>query len=159
MNLKETFIWNVITGLSVLTIIYFLYLEYNNYKEYNIVRNEFEKQETGTDKELLEKIKDLESKMEEKAQNKFIFKQDDPTDLTRIIKIEGMENYYNVSANEIKVFAKVGNRAIVQYNGKTHKIALGDTIGGGKITVLNNDELIFVKDGKEQSFSFKRRIK
>ena len=59
MNLRETFIWNILIGASVLTIIYFLYLEYNNYDEYNIAWDEYSKEETGTDQELLNQINDL----------------------------------------------------------------------------------------------------
>ena len=159
MNLRETFIWNVLVGAAALTIIYFLYLEYNNYKEYTTVWNTFEKQEQGTDKELLTQIKDLESKMGQKAENKFKFKKNmDPTDLRRVIEIEGQESYFGMAGNSIKVFGKVGDRAIVQYNGKPHKVAVGDTLSGGKIISISNEELIFIKqDGEEERHSFKRK--
>ena len=157
MNLRETFIWNVLVGAAALTIIYFLYLEYNNYKEYTTVWNDYVKEESGTDKELLNKINELETKLKEKDEFEFTFKVNNPTDLRRIIEIEGMESFYGISSNDIKVFAKVGNRAIVQYNGKPYKVAVGDTIAGGKITILNNDELVFVRDGEEKHYSLKRR--
>ena len=157
MNLRETFIWNVLVGAAALTIIYFLYLEYNNYKEYTTVWNDYVKEESGTDKELLNKINELETKLKEKDEFEFTFKVNNPTDLRRIIEIEGMESFYGISSNDIKVFAKVGNRAIVQYNGKPYKVAVGDTIAGGKITVLNNDELVFVRDGEEKHYSLKRK--
>jgi len=157
VNLRETFIWNILIGASVITIIYFLYIEYNNYNEYTIAWNDYSKEESGTDKELLNKINDLETKLKNKDEYKFAFKKNNPTDLRRIIELEGMESYFGISSNDIKVFAKVGNRAIVQYNGKPHKVAVGDTIAGGKITVLNNDELIFVRDGEEQHYSLKRK--
>ena len=157
MNLRETFIWNILIGASVITIIYFLYIEYNNYNEYTIAWNDYSKEESGTDKELLSKINDLETKLKSKDEYKFAFKKNNPTDLRRIIELEGMESYFGISSNDIKVFAKVGNRAIVQYNGKPHKVAVGDTIAGGKITVLNNDELVFVRDGEETRYPLKRK--
>ncbi len=157
MNLRETFIWNILVGAATLTIIYFLYLEYNNYKEYTTVWKDYAKEESGTDKELLNKINELEAKLKEKDEFEFTFKINNPTDLRRIIELEGMESFYGISSNDIKVFAKVGNRAIVQYNGKPYKVAVGDTIAGGKITVLNNDELVFVRDGEEKHYSLKRR--
>ena len=95
--------------------------------------------------------------MKEKDEYKFAFKKNNPTDIRRIIELEGMESYFGVETNDIKVFAKVGDRAIIQYNGKPYKVAVGDTIAGGKITVLNNDELIFVKDGEEKYYSLKRK--
>ena len=95
--------------------------------------------------------------MKEKDEYKFTFKENNPTDLRRIIELEGMESYFGVSSNDIKVFAKVGDRAIVQYNGKPYKVALGDTIAGGKVTVLNNDELVFLRDGEEKHYSLKRK--
>ena len=157
MNLRETFFWNILIAVSALTIIYFLYLEYNNYNEYNIVWKDYAKEESGTDKELLDQINDLEAKLKSKDEYTFTFKKNNPTDLRRIIELEGMESYFGVSSNDIKVFAKVGNRAIIQYNGKPYKVTIGDTIAGGKITVLNNDELVFVKDGEEKHYSFKRK--
>ena len=157
MNLRETFLWNILIGVATLTIIYFLYLEYQSYKEYTIAWNEYSKQQKGTDDELLSKIESLEQKLKEKSENKFTFKKENPTDLKRIIELEGMENYFGVSSKDIKVFAKVGDRAIVQYAGKPHKVAQGDTIAGGKIIVLNDKELIFERDGVEQSFSLSRK--
>ena len=157
MNLRETFIWNILIGASSLTILYYLYLEYNNYNKYNIAWGEYAKEETGTDKELLSKINDLETKLKEKDEYKFAFKKNNPTDIRRIIELEGMESYFGVETNDIKVFAKVGDRAIIQYNGKPYKVAVGDTIAGGKITVLNNDELVFVKDGEEKYYSLRRK--
>jgi len=156
MNLRETFLWNILIGATTLTIIYFLYLEYNNYQEYNIAWSDYSKEESGTDKELLSKINDLETKLKNKDEYKFTFKKNNPTDLRRIIEIEGMESYFGISSNDIKVFAKVGNRAIVQYNGKPYKVSVGDTIAGGKVTILNNDELVFVRDGEEKHYSLKR---
>ena len=157
MNLRETFVWNLLIGASALTILYYLYLEYNNYNEYNIAWNDYSKEESGTDKELLSKINDLETKLKQKDEYKFTFKENNPTDLRRIIELEGMESYFGVSSNDIKVFAKVGDRAIIQYAGKPHKVALGDTIAGGQITILNNDELVFERDGIEQRFSLSRK--
>jgi|TARA_B100002051_G_C16653311_1_gene595117 hypothetical protein len=157
LNLRETFVWNLLIGASALTILYYLYLEYNNYNEYNIAWNDYSKEESGTDKELLSKINDLETKLKQKDEYKFTFKENNPTDLRRIIELEGMESYFGVSSNDIKVFAKVGNRAIVQYNGKPYKVALGDTIAGGKITILNDDELVFLRDGEEKRYSLKRK--
>ena len=157
MNLREAFIWNVLIAASTIAVIYFIYIEYNNYQEYSLVWNDYAKEESGTDKELLSKINDLETKLRKKDEYKFTFKKNNPTDLRRIIELEGMESYFGVSSNDIKVFAKVGNRAIVQYNGKPYKVAVGDTIAGGKVTILNNDELVFVRDGEEKHYSLKRK--
>ena len=157
MNLRETFIWNVLIGVCSITILYYFYLEYNTYNKYTSVWNEYSKEETGTDKDLLSKINDLETKLKEKDEYKFAFKKNNPTDIRRIIELEGMESYFGVETNEIKVFGKVGNRALVQYNNKPYKLSVGDTIGGGQITVLNDNELIFVKDGEEKKYSLKRK--
>ena len=157
MNLREAFFWNVLIGVSMIAIIYFIYVEYNNYQDYSVVWNDYSKEESGTDKELLSKINDLETKLKNKDEYKFTFKKNNPTDLRRIIELEGMESYFGISSNDIKVFAKVGNRAIIQYNGKPYKVAAGDTIAGGKVTILNNDELVFVRDGEEKHYSLKRK--
>ena len=157
MNLRETFLWNILIGASVLTIIYFLYIEYNNYEEYNIAWEEYSKEESGTDKELLSKINDLETKLRKKDDYKFTFKKNNPTDLRRIIELEGMEGYVGMGSNEIQVYAKVGKRAVILYHGKTFKVAVGDTIAGGKITELNNEALVFVRDGEEKHYSLRRK--
>ena len=110
MNLRETFVWNLLIGASALTILYYLYLEYNNYNEYNIAWNAYSKEESGTDKELLSKINDLETKLKQKDEYKFTFKENNPTDLRRIIELEGMESYFGVSSNDCLLYTSPSPR-------------------------------------------------
>tara|TARA_B100001250_G_scaffold54646_1_gene42320 strand:- start:319 stop:792 length:474 start_codon:yes stop_codon:yes gene_type:complete len=155
VNLRETFIWNVLIGVGAVTIFYFIYLDYNNYQKYNKRWKEYSNEELGTDKELSNKIIALETKLKDKEEYIFKFKNN-PTDLRRIIEIEGMESYFGISSDDIKVYGKVGKRAIIQYKGRTYKVSIGDTIAGGQVTVLNNKELVFVKDDEEKHYSLTR---
>ena len=155
MNLREIFIWNVLIGVSVVATFYFIYADYNNYTKYNKSWKEYSNEELGTDKELEDKILALETKLKNKEEYIFKFKNN-PTDLRRIIEIEGMESYFGMSSDDIKVYGKVGKRAIVQYKGRTYKVSVGDTIAGGQITILNNKELVFVKDEEEKHYPLSR---
>ena len=67
-----------------------------------------------------------------------------------------MEGYFGISSDDIKVYGKVGKRAIVQYKGTTYKVSLGDTIAGGEIIVLNNKKLVFLRDDEETHYSLSR---
>ena len=153
MNLREIFIWNVLVGLSVVTTFYFIYVDYNNYNKYTKKWKEYSNEELGTDNELSNKIMELETKLKQKDEYVFKFKNN-PTDLRRIIEIEGMESYFGISSDDIKVYGKVGNRAIVQYKGTTYKVTAGDSIAGGKITILDNEKLVFLKDDEEKHYPF-----
>ena len=156
MNLREIFVWNFLVGFSVVTTFYFIYVDYNNYTKYNTRWEEYSNEELGTDKELSDKIIALETKLKKKEE--YIFKyKNNPTDLRRIIEIEGMESYFGISSNDIKVYGKVGDRAIVQYKGRTYKVTQGDTIAGGQIITLNNTELVFFRDDEEVHFSLLRK--
>ena len=155
MYLREKFIWNLLIGISTIAILYYIYIDYNNYESYNNLWDEYSHEELGTDKALEDKIKNLETKLKKKEDYVFNFKNN-PTDLRRIIEIEGMEGYFGISSDDIKVYGYVRNRAIVQYKGTTYKVSLGDTIAGGEIIVLNNKELVFLRDDEETHYSLSR---
>ena len=95
MNLREKFIWNLLIGISAIAILYYIYIDYNNYESYNNLWNEYSHEELGTDKILEDKIKKLETKIKKKEEYVFKFKNN-PTDLRRIIEIEGMEGYFGL---------------------------------------------------------------
>ena len=149
MNLRETFIWNALVGASVVFILYFGYLNYSNYQKYNKQWIEYSKEELGTDNELSNKIMALEAKLNQKEEYAFQFKNN-PTDLRRIIQIEGMESYFGISSNDIKVLGRLGDRPIIQYKGKSYtNLTVGDTIAGGKIVNMTSKELTFVRGDEE----------
>ena len=158
MNLKETFFWNALVVFSTVTTFYFIYVDYDNYIKYNMRWGEYSNEELGTDKELSDKIMALETKIMNKEDYVFQFKNN-PTDLRRIIEIEGMESYFGISSNDIKVYGKVGERAIIQYKGRTYKVTVGDTIAGGKITILDNKELVFLRDDEETHYTFNKPVR
>ena len=107
MNLRETFIWNILIGFSSVIILYYIYVDYTNYNKFSSLWDDYSNEELGTDKELEDKIKNLETKLKNKDEYVFKFKNN-PTDLRRIIEIEGMEGYFGISSDDIKVYGKVG---------------------------------------------------
>ena len=68
-----------------------------------------------------------------------------------------MENYFGINSNDIQVYGIVAGRAMVGWENKTYKVAVGDTIAGGKITILNNQELVFVRNGEEIHYPLGRK--
>ena len=153
--MRRMYVRMPLTPFKATFSLYFIYVDYNNYNKYNKKWKEYSNEELGTDKELSDKIMALETKLKQKDEYVFKFKNN-PTDLRRIIEIEGMESYFGISSDDIKVFGKVGNRAMVQYKGMTYKVTEGDSIAGGRITVLDNEKLIFLKDDEEKRYSFSR---
>ena len=123
-----------------------------------MVWNEYSKEESGTDKELLSKINDLETKLKIKDENEITFKKNNPTDLSRIIEIEGIEGNVGRNSDDIRVFGNVGLRVAIGYMGKNYKVSVGDSIAGGKVTMINALELVFInKDGEEKHYLIPKR--
>ena len=150
MNLRQALFWKISIGISIILV---LWVSYSAYTSNNIYNDEIEKDtlaDEGLGNDEKEKIINLEQKLQEKKDNKFII-ADNPTGLSRVIEIEGLEDDYRSSSNTVKtlvVFGKEPNlKAIVSHNGSKHTVREGDSIAGGLIKTIDSEKLIFVKDG------------
>jgi len=163
MNLKQTLMWKILAGISLLTIFFYAYnTGYNNYSRY---KNELQKTKgakQGTDEGLMKKITVLEEKLKEKDENKFVI-INNPTALSRIVKIKGLEDEFQSSSNIVKTLVIYGResnlKAIVSYDGAKYTVLQGDSIAGGIIEVIDHEKLVFVKDGVKKMHYYNKKNK
>ena len=123
----------------------------------NTERSKFEKklireEDNRDDAELREIINDLESNYFERKNTKFKMNTD-PTNLSRALDIDGLEDFYSMGSGKIHVdFIWTNNqnitKAAIQYKNKMYFLTEGDTIAGGIIARIAQSKLIFKKDGE-----------
>jgi len=114
----------------------------------------------GTDMKLLKKITVLEEKLKEKVENKFVI-INNPTALSRIVKIKGLEDQFQSSSNIVKTLVVYGRepnlKAIVSYDGAKYTVLQGDSIAGGIIEVIDHEKLVFVKDSVKKMHYYNKK--
>ena len=164
MNVKQSLMWKILTGVSLFIIVYYSYnIGYSNYDSYKYELQKSKGAKQGTDTKLLKKITVLEEKLKEKDENKFVI-INNPTALSRIVKIKGLEDEFQSSSNIVKTLVIYGRepnlKAIVSYDGTKYTVLQGDSIAGGIIEVIDHEKLVFVKDGVENTHYYnKKKIK
>ena len=160
MDLRQVLLWKILIGVSVIVV---LWVSYSAYTGNNIYNDEIEKDtlaDEGLGDKEEKKIRSLEQKLQEKRDNKFII-ADNPTGLSRVIEIEGLEDDYQTSSNTVKtliVFGKEPNlKAVVLHNGTKHTIKEGDSIADGLIKTIDSEKLVFVKEGIEYTHYYNKK--
>lgn len=152
MNLRTIFIWNIILGASALIALVMFYTLYNIQVDLNESWRDFNSAEVGTDKDLQTKINELENKLV--TRDNFKFKMlNNPTNLSRVIEIEGLESQFGIGSGQINVkgilTSKSHFKALIQFKNSTYYLEKGDTIAGGKIKSISESNLVFSKNGDE----------
>jgi len=153
MDIKSTYLWKLLSSISIVLIFYFLYiciLQFNAYVKFN---NKLISEEIGTDNVLQEKIAALEKALALK--DEYIFKlNDNPTNLSRIIEIDGLESFFGVSSTDIILKGIAGNKALFLFQNKHYKLAVNDTLSGWKLIKIKSSRSIeFEKDGVILTYS------
>ena len=128
------------------------YTLYNLQVDINEYWRDFDSAEIGTDKDLQSKINELETKLG--IRDDFKFKMiNNPTDLSRVILIAGLESNYGVGSGIIKVKGILSSngefKSLIQFKNSTYYLEKGDTIAGGKIKSITETNLVFSKKGDE----------
>ena len=163
MNLRNTFVWNALIGVSTIIILITIYNYYGLYSKNKVYWDKYnlEKEKLGADKALEDIITDMENNFARRADFKFKMKEDNPTDLSRVINIPGMESSYGRGSRGIRVagIRTINNKqeALIQYRDVFRWLAEGDTIGGGIITSIKNTKLLFKKDGEIHPYDLSRK--
>ena len=143
-------------GISAISIIYFSYNIYSYRSDLVKFKKELIAEVDGDDKELKRMIGDLENNYYNRSNYKFVIKND-PTNLSRALSIDGLENFYLGGNNKINlefIWEKDDvTKAAIQYNNKMYFLSLGDTLAGGKIIELSNTKLIYKKDDEISEFT------
>ena len=143
-------------GISAISILYFAYNIYSYRADLIKFENDLLAEVDGDDKELKKMIGELENNYSNRSNYKFNVKYD-PTNLSRALSINGLQNFYLGGSGKINVefiWEKDDiTKAAIQYNNKTYHLTLGDTLAGGKIIELSTTKLIFKKDDEISEFT------
>ena len=146
MDLKATYIWKLLAAISTLIILYFLYIDINQVIAHNELLKKLTSQEIGTDLALQNKISNLEKALTEK--DNYLFElENNPTNLSRIIHIEGLESFFGVSSKDIILKGIAGRKALIMYQNNHYSLSINDTISGGEIVSIDEKSIEFKKDG------------
>ena len=126
------------------------YTLYNLQVDLNEYWRVYDSFEIGTDEDLQSKINELETKLG--IRDDFKFKMiNNPTDLSRVILIAGLESNYGVGSGIIKVKGILSSngefKSLIQFKNSTYYLEKGDTIAGGKIESITETNLVFSKKG------------
>jgi hypothetical protein len=128
------------------------YTLYNLQVDINEYWRDFDSAEIGTDKDLQSKINELENKLG--MRDNFKFKMlNNPTNLSRVIEIAGLESQFGIGSGQINVkgilTSKNKFKALIQFKNSTYYLEKGDTVAGGKIKSITESNLVFSKNGEE----------
>ena len=150
MNLREKFIWNISLTVASLAILISMF----NFFQIGTCANEyydrFKNEEVGTDKELENKVMNLENNY--KFRDNLIFNiSSDPADLNRVVSIDGSSSGKKRKSLWVSGIINRGNNnniAIMNYKEQSFNVVKGDSVAGGVILEITPTEVIFNKNEK-----------
>ena len=110
----------------------------------------FKNEEVGTDKELENKVMNLENNY--KFRDNLVFNiSSDPADLNRVVSIEGSSSGKKRKSLWVSGIINRGNNnniAIMNYKEQSFNVVKGDSVAGGVIVDITPTEVIFNKNEK-----------
>tara|TARA_B100001750_G_C15200404_1_gene443248 strand:+ start:147 stop:545 length:399 start_codon:yes stop_codon:yes gene_type:complete len=115
--------------------------------------SKFENEQVGTDKDLENKVSNLENIYIERDAVEFIM-ADNPVDLTRVLSADGStkKRRKNIWVSGIINRANDNPMALINVKDKTYNIVKGDSIAGGVILDITATEVTFEKNNKISIF-------
>ena len=160
MDKRAKFLWNILIGIASIAFTFYSYKLYNLNGNKNEMWNSYISSEVGTDEKLQKKVIELENNYKKRNYFKFKMKKN-PIDLSNVITFEGISNLGNTFRKlSLLQIGKLNNNpmATVKYKNNYYNVVMGDTIGGGTITVLTKTKMVYEKDDEEYTFSVKPKI-
>ena len=150
MNLREKFIWNLSLAIATIVLILSTYNFFQLRSSANEYYNKFKNEEVGTDKELENKVSDLENNY--KFRDNLVFNiSSDPADLNRVVSVEGSSRGKKRRSLWVSGIINRGNNnniAIMNYKDQSFNVVKGDSVAGGVIEDITPTEVIFNKNDK-----------
>lgn len=150
MNLREKFTWNLSLAIATIVSILSIYNFFEMGSDANEYYNKFKNEEVGTDKELENKVSDLENNY--KFRDNLVFNiSSDPADLNRVISVDGSPGGKKRKSLWVSGIINRGNNniiAIMNYKDQSFNIVKGDSVAGGVIVDITPTEVIFNKNDK-----------
>ena len=153
MNLREKFIWNVALGFAFLTIIWSAWTLYNKNFDINILYENYNNEQVGTDDKLNSKVNQLEEVYAYRKKLKFKVKGN-PFDLSRVVS--GDDDYGRKSKVWVSGIMKKSDgthMAILGYKNNTYRVVKGDSIDGGVISNITSTVVTYEKNDQLQYFN------
>ena len=150
MNLRDKFLWNGGLLLSALVISWSTWQLYITNVLSNDLLSNYNNEQVGTDKELEEKVLELESLYLQRDALKFTM-ADNPVDLNKVISLEGSGNSKRRKSLWVSGIINRGNdepMALMSFKDKTYNVVKGDSIAGGVIEDISSTEVVFKKNNK-----------
>lgn len=156
MSKRDKFVWDVVLIFSIIIIGYYgIYQMYSMHTVHKEFRKSYDEEIIGTDDILQKQIISLENNLQNR--HEFDFKINKyPTDLSAVISIDksSLGSYYTYSALRISgIVSGQTPRAIVHYRNQVFSVVKGDSIAGGIITSISNDEVEILTDGEIKEYS------
>ena len=150
MDLRQTFFWNVLVVLSFLTILYSGYQLWIGNELKNSLWNIYNSEQIGTDQILQAKVNELENDLT--SRKKSIFKlKEDPTNLANVIPFgDGYSFYRGSSALRVETYFVTSGgipKIVINHRNINHIASKGDSVAGGIVLDINENEIKFKKDG------------
>ena len=150
MNLREKFIWNISLTVASLAILISMFNFFQIGTSANEYYDRFKNEEVGTDKELENKVMNLENNY--KFRDNLVFNiSSDPADLNRVVSIDGSSSgkkRKSLWVSGIINRANNNNIAIMNYKEQAFNVVKGDSVAGGVILDITPTEVIFNKNEK-----------
>jgi len=150
MNLREKFIWNLSLAIAAIVLILSMYNFFQIGANANEYYDKFKNEEVGTDKELENKVSDLENNY--KFRDNLVFNiSSDPADLNRVVSVEGSSRGKKRKSLWVSGIINRGNNnniAIMNYKDQSFNVVKGDSVAGGVIEDITPTEVIFNKNDK-----------
>ena len=150
MNLREKFIWNISLTVASLAILISMFNFFQIGTSANEYYDRFKNEEVGTDKELENKVMNLENNY--KFRDNLIFNiSSDPADLNRVVSIDGSSSgkkRKSLWVSGIINRENNNNIAIMNYKEQSFNVVKGDSVAGGVILDITPTEVIFNKNEK-----------
>jgi hypothetical protein len=151
MDLRQTFFWNVLMVLSTITIFYSGYQIWTANEHKNELWNTYNTEQIGTDDLLQSKVTKLEKDLTIRKESEFKLKED-PTNLANVIPIgDGYSFFRGSSALRVETYfisASGIPRIVLNHRSVNHIASVGDSVAGGIIMNINQNEIQFMKDGE-----------
>ena len=149
MNLREKFIWNVLVGFAFISIAWFGWGLYNKNSITNKLFDKFKNEQVGTDQSLQDKVNSLESVYKYRNENNFKV-ANNPFEVTRVLSGGSGSNKGQIFATgTTEVNGQY--KAFINYKGKRYTVVEGDLLEGGKIITVNENAVIWEKNGIKKS--------
>jgi hypothetical protein len=147
MSERSVTIWNLLVGLTIVSLIATGFKLFPMNKKYNRVKARSSNVQFGTDKELENIIGFLETRLEERSKFQFQI-ENSPMMLTNVLSLaDGSGKRARRNRNALRValvYQRENNyQAQIDYRGKAFTVTIGDSIPNiGVVEFLDNTQVI-----------------